>query len=83
MKTYALGKLSSKHICHLFHSTKSTFRIIYKSSSLSIQNQKRLFRLNLYKVVHSYFNLNNFHYIAFKNNQRVGRKSNDSLVLSN
>lgn len=58
--------MSSIRFCHVLFSSKSVLRIIYKSFTLPIHNQQRLFRLNLYKPTKNYFHFQDFHYISYK-----------------
>ncbi|CAF4204987.1 unnamed protein product [Rotaria socialis] len=62
-KTYLLDTISTKRFSDVLFSVKSSFRIIYKSLSLPIPNQARLFRLNLYKVSKGYLHVGDLHYI--------------------
>ncbi|CAF1032759.1 unnamed protein product [Rotaria sordida] len=68
-KIYLLEKISLNRFSHILFTLKSSFQIIYKSLLLSIDNQKRLFRINLHKISKTYFYFGDFHYISWKQNQ--------------
>ncbi|CAF5180622.1 unnamed protein product, partial [Rotaria magnacalcarata] len=68
-KTYLLDTISAKRFSDVLFSVKSSFRIIYKSLSLPIPNQARLFRLNLYKVSKAYLHVGDLHYILGAKNE--------------
>ncbi|CAF1526563.1 unnamed protein product [Rotaria sp. Silwood1] len=87
-KTYLLEKISLTRFCDVLFSLKSSFQIIYKSLSLPIHNQKRSFRLDLYKISETYFHMKDFHYISWKQNQShfkwtIDGQYNNSIFLAN
>ncbi|CAF3147590.1 unnamed protein product, partial [Rotaria sp. Silwood2] len=86
-QTYLLDTISLTRFCYVLFSLKSSFQIIYKSLSLSIYNQKRSFRLNLYKISKTYFHIRDFYYISWKQNQSdfkwtIDGQYNNSIFLT-
>ncbi|CAF1189573.1 unnamed protein product [Adineta ricciae] len=68
-KSYSLDTISTRRFAHVLSSQLKSFRIVYTSWSLLQQKQKRLFRLNLYKISKGYFNFRDFYYISYQSNQ--------------
>ncbi|UJR30694.1 hypothetical protein I4U23_018215 [Adineta vaga] len=87
-KSYSLGTISTTRFAHVLLSSSLSLRIIYTSLPLLFHNQKRLFRLNLFKLSKPYFNIGNFHYISYTTNQSKSQWSihglyEDSIFFAN
>ena len=81
VKTFPLGSMSTTRFSHVSFSIQSSFRIIYQSYALPFNRSTRSFRLHLHKISKEYFHFNDFHYIAYENNETVLRFSHLSPLF--